>query len=394
MKKLPKVLKLNLGGGDVPMKGYRNVDIKKGEQAFPLDYPDECADEIRASHILEHFGHEETMDVLREWYRVLKPGGMMKISVPDFAILNSVYSSPENHRYPVEGVIMGGHVDENDFHKAIFDKRKLNSQMRQIGLIRIEPWKSEIGDCASMDISLNMCGVKPTAEQEIQPTVQAVMSVPRLGFMDNFFCVTQLAAAGIPVRKFTGAFWGPCMERALQFAIDEGSDLVICMDYDTVFNLDHVAELMYAAKSYPEYDAFAPMQVSRGTEDLLMCTVDKEGNAVHEHKAKPYYDFDVVPVDSAHFGLTVIRTSALKKMNHPWFLGVPAPDGTWDDGRIDEDIFFWRQLKRSGGKLVMCPRVSIGHMELMVRWPGPDTHAVNQTVGDYHERGAPDNIWR
>lgn len=184
------------------------------------------------------------------------------------------------------------------------------------------------------------------------------------------------------------------MERALQMAIDEGADIVLAIDYDTVFDIEDVAELMYAVKSYPEYDAFAPMQVSRGTEDLLMCTVDKEGNAIHEHNARPYYDYDVVPVDSAHFGLTAIRTSALKKMNHPWFLGVPAPDGTWDDGRIDEDIFFWRQLKRSGGKLVMCPRVVIGHMELMIRWPGPDTHAVTQTVGNYHEHGAPAQIWQ
>ena len=36
-------------------------------------YPDGVADEIRASHVLEHFSHTITLDVLREWARVLKP---------------------------------------------------------------------------------------------------------------------------------------------------------------------------------------------------------------------------------------------------------------------------------------------------------------------------------
>lgn len=180
----------------------------------------------------------------------------------------------------------------------------------------------------------------------------------------------------------------------MQMAIDDGVEVIVTLDYDTVFTLENLGDLMYAVKSYPEYDAFAPMQVSRGNDQLLMCNLDKEGLAIPETIAQPYYDYDAVPADSAHFGLTAIRVSALQKMNHPWFLGVPAADGTWGDGRIDDDIFFWRQFKRAGNQLAMCPRVTIGHMELMVRWPGRDMKAMNQPVTEYHEHGAPLEIWQ
>jgi len=238
-------------------------------------------------------------------------------------------------------------------------------------------------------------GTKPTAEQEEEPKIQAVMSVPRLGFMDNFMCSMKvLPSAGINVRKVTGAFWGQCLERGLEAAMSDDVDVILTLDYDTVFDMDHLNDLMYALKSYPEYDAFAPLQVSRGNDQLLMCKVDNEGNAIESHSAKPYIELDAVPVDSAHFGFTAIRTSALKKMPKPWFKAEPAVDGGWGDGRVDEDIYFWRAFKRSGNTLAVCPRVAVGHMELMVRWPGPETLAIYQSVNDYHSTGAPENVWQ
>jgi hypothetical protein len=125
-----------------------------------------------------------------------------------------------------------------------------------------------------------------------------------------------------------------------------------------------------------------------------MCNVDNEGVPVQGVSSKPYVELDAVPVDSAHFGLTAIRASALRNMPKPWFKSEPAVDGGWGDGRVDDDIYFWRALKRSGSQLAVCPRVAVGHMELMVRWPGPDTQAVYQTVNEYHLDGAPKNVWQ
>lgn len=394
-QKLMSEIKINLGAGATPIPGYANLDIKNGEKAYPLNYEDDSVDEIRASHILEHFSHRHTIEVLQEWYRALKPGGTIKIAVPDFDIITQAYRSPNAGKYPLEQFIFGGHCDADDRHGSLFDWGKLKAVLKEVGFVRVEPWESEIDDCAAMHVSLNLMGTKPTAEQQARPNIQAVMSTPRLGFMDNFMCAMHVfPQAGINLRRVQGAFWGQCLERGIQACLDDGADIILTMDYDTVFDMHHLNELMYAVKSYPEYDAFAPLQVSRGNDQLLMCKVDESGTPIAEHSARPYIETDAVPVDSAHFGLTAIRASALRKMPKPWFKAEPAADGGWGDGRVDDDIYFWRKLKRSGGQLAVCPRVAVGHMELMVRWPGPETQAIYQTVNEYHSQGAPENVWQ
>lgn len=68
-------IKLNIGAGNKPIDGFISVDIKDGINANSLPYEDASVDEVYASHVLEHFPYEQTVDVLREWSRVLKPGG-------------------------------------------------------------------------------------------------------------------------------------------------------------------------------------------------------------------------------------------------------------------------------------------------------------------------------
>ena len=76
--------KLNLGAGARPLEGYRNIDAKnnhgsKSQKIFPLPDKDGTVDEIRASHVLEHFSHREVTAVVADWVRALKPGGVLKI---------------------------------------------------------------------------------------------------------------------------------------------------------------------------------------------------------------------------------------------------------------------------------------------------------------------------
>jgi predicted SAM-dependent methyltransferase len=77
--------------------------------------------EVYASHVLEHFDYKEKLvAALREWHRVLAPGGVLRLSVPDLDILCHLllqrHQLDVNQRFHVMRMIFGGHVDAHDYH--------------------------------------------------------------------------------------------------------------------------------------------------------------------------------------------------------------------------------------------------------------------------------------
>jgi len=86
-------MKLNLGCGDKILPGYVNVDVAPARAGIEPDvlcdlhhlapFADASADEVLAVHVVEHFWRWEVVDVLREWLRVLKPGGRMILECPN-----------------------------------------------------------------------------------------------------------------------------------------------------------------------------------------------------------------------------------------------------------------------------------------------------------------------
>jgi SAM-dependent methyltransferase len=86
-------MKLNLGCGDKILPGYVNVDVAASRAGYRPDvlcdlrdlrqFADGCAEEILAVHVVEHFWRWEVVAVLREWARVLAPGGRMVLECPN-----------------------------------------------------------------------------------------------------------------------------------------------------------------------------------------------------------------------------------------------------------------------------------------------------------------------
>jgi predicted SAM-dependent methyltransferase len=158
----PTSVKLNLGAGALPLDGYQNRDIKNGFSAYPLgDYPDSSVDEVRASHLLEHFPHREVGKIVKEWARVLKPGGRLKIAVPDFDWIHKAYSNGQRNNWMLEAYLFGGQVDADDFHKTLFNEDKLRALLEGAGLVDVRRWKPDAQDCSSLEVSLNLEGRKP-----------------------------------------------------------------------------------------------------------------------------------------------------------------------------------------------------------------------------------------
>lgn len=79
--------KLNLGSGNVYWDGWINIDAHgpKPDLHCDLKYlrlPANHADVAVAIHVLEHFYAWEAPGVLKEWQRVLKPGGTLILELP------------------------------------------------------------------------------------------------------------------------------------------------------------------------------------------------------------------------------------------------------------------------------------------------------------------------
>jgi predicted SAM-dependent methyltransferase len=88
---------LNLGSNEwnisskSPNVKWINIDADKNDKINPdlqcraeeLPFEDNSIDEIYSGHLLEHFDIHEGKKALNEWYRVLKLGGIITITVPD-----------------------------------------------------------------------------------------------------------------------------------------------------------------------------------------------------------------------------------------------------------------------------------------------------------------------
>jgi tRNA (mo5U34)-methyltransferase len=145
------------------------------------------------------------------------------------------------------------------------------------------------------------------ADKRAIAKVACVMSVPRLGFHDNMSCVFEaMSPLSIPVMKVQGAFWGQCLERGMMAVIDQGADIIITVDYDTVFKKADVETLLQLMYEHPEATAIASVQIGRGAIRMLMTMKGISGQLRREI---PMTEFDpaTTKIATSHFGLTAIR---------------------------------------------------------------------------------------
>lgn len=141
-------IKLNLGAGYVRLPGFISVDSREFSwidavaEVDKLPFQDQYADLIYACHVLEHFPRHDTRRVLKEWLRVLKPGGLLRISVPDFEANARLYLETRNLGL-ILGCLCGGQDYPENFHKMYFDFTYMTTLLYEVGFknVRRYDWR-------------------------------------------------------------------------------------------------------------------------------------------------------------------------------------------------------------------------------------------------------------
>lgn len=184
---------LEIGPGQKPIEGFEAINLQWspkvtyiGDASKKLSFSDATFDIIYASHIVEHIPWFQTDTALYEWYRILKPGGVLEIWVPDGLkickafvdaelegknpfINDPIYRFNENKdpaKWAAYRLFTWGDGTGNprhpNWHRALFSERYLFQLMKQAGFSSISKLKTE--DIRGYDhgwINLGVRGVKP-----------------------------------------------------------------------------------------------------------------------------------------------------------------------------------------------------------------------------------------
>lgn len=146
---MPEV-RLHLGCGKRYLPGYIHIDLadyphidyKHEVRTLPM-FRDSGVDLIYASHVIEYFDRIEVVDVLKEWHRVLKEGGILMLAVPDFEGLVRVYNKYRDInliRGPLYGRWEIPGFNKVIYHKTVYDFSSLKAVLEETGFRNVRRW--------------------------------------------------------------------------------------------------------------------------------------------------------------------------------------------------------------------------------------------------------------
>lgn len=139
---------LHIGCGDVNAEGFINLDARPRPHVHIVTtnlfrlrmIPDGVVDLIYMSHVLEHVSHRDVVATLSEMRRILKKGGVLRISVPDFDKIIDIYEANDHDIAAVEGPLMGGQDYPFNYHCAAFNESHLRKCILRSGFTEAMAW--------------------------------------------------------------------------------------------------------------------------------------------------------------------------------------------------------------------------------------------------------------
>jgi predicted SAM-dependent methyltransferase len=139
---------IHIGCGEKNSPEFINVDarplahihIATDDITSLDDFQSGTVDLVYMCHILEHIKKDGLKDVLLEMKRVLKDGGVLRISVPDFDKLIEVYNASAKDINAISNQLMGGQDHEYNVHYTVFNHRRLSELLQEVGFSKVVPW--------------------------------------------------------------------------------------------------------------------------------------------------------------------------------------------------------------------------------------------------------------
>jgi predicted SAM-dependent methyltransferase len=147
--------KLHIGCGGNPLSGWLNTDLSPGADRIRMDatkkfpFPDNTFDYIFSEHMIEHITYKQVEAMLGECFRVLKPGGVIRLVTPDFKFLVNLYQNDKNDinaqyikwnsdlfigkRAPHDAISVVNNYVRDWGHKYIYDEAALTGLLRHTG---------------------------------------------------------------------------------------------------------------------------------------------------------------------------------------------------------------------------------------------------------------------
>lgn len=162
---------LHLGCGRHIIPGFINVDKSLSTNS---DYVDDARylnslqsmdfDLIYASHLLQMFDVKDIRVALKNWYNLLAPGGVLRLSVPNFRKIVHAYLERHMSFESCRELLLGS---PSETFKTLFDESCLIQFLRDTGFKDIQQWEwtktdhSFVDDMSQNIYSLNIEGIKP-----------------------------------------------------------------------------------------------------------------------------------------------------------------------------------------------------------------------------------------
>ncbi len=141
--------KLHLGSGSIRLEGWLNIDIEAPQADLRLDLrrPLPCAENsvryVFSEHFIEHITRPEAVRLLRECWRVLAPGGVLRLSTPSLQWIIEKYQEKNLTEWgdlwrPATPCQMLNEGMRSWGHQFVYDMDELTAVLADAGFASLE----------------------------------------------------------------------------------------------------------------------------------------------------------------------------------------------------------------------------------------------------------------